>query len=210
MCVSTDYLFGHAVISHWWPWVSPLLWLPFDNLSLWQATVEPGHRWKRNTSIYHPATSGGFQIWLCAQTDTLSAPQQRVGLLIAWKLIAESYFSLCICTDPPATRLYCYLIAEFVSSVATTLCIVSFLHSEWVDSYELLNPPHLHLPCCIIPLFPIGLIIRSVLFHFLFSNSTANANCTVNILKKEWKTVWSQRLFLGSFFYFVVLCFFLL
>lgn len=133
MCVCADCLFGHAFISHWWPWVSPLLWLPFDNLSLWQATVEPGHRWKRNTSIYHPATSGGFQIWLCAQTDTLSAPQQRAGLLIAWKLMAESYFS---CVSAPtllSPRLHCYLVEEFVSAVVATLCNVSFLRSEWVD-----------------------------------------------------------------------------
>lgn len=56
----------------------------------------------------HIDLSPGDLRWLSnlalrTDTDTLSAPQQRAGLLIAWKLMAESYFSVCACSDPPVT-----------------------------------------------------------------------------------------------------------
>lgn len=47
-------LVGSGVRSCWQLLASPLLWLPSDNLSLWQATMEPRHRWKRNKPIYRP------------------------------------------------------------------------------------------------------------------------------------------------------------
>lgn len=183
MCVCADCLLGHAVISHWWPWVSPLLWLPFDNLSLWQATVEPGHRWKRNTSIYHPATSGGFQIWLCTEIDTLSAPQQRAGLLIAWKLMAESYFLHVCPLRPPCQPVFTVIWSQNLLVPLWRLSVKCLVLKFWV-SWRLgasqsssFSPSLLHNSA--IPHWSnhtLSLVLFSQIFKLHQNNNTNNNN----------------------------------